>query len=426
MKHYKLVRHACVGRIFALVATGATGVIVASVAHAQNADGDVISLTAGIAVTRDSNVARVADTVDVSQFGASSRADTYLKGSLGVKFDRQISQQRITANAQVDGFKYSDYSNFDNIGYQAGVNYDWVIGRPFFGQVGFNLGRYEPAVQDNLVVAQAGKPVRNQIDRQFFYLSGGMRFTPSWSLIGRVDSERYRNSLASSQVGDSNLGGYELGARYAPGTGTELDFVYRRVSGDLLNLQTVSATGEPQFATSNDYKQDQLLARIRYRPSEDSLLAGQVGLTKRAYDEQGSLRDFNGLTAGFNVEWAPTGATTMRVSVLRDIAPQEGNAVASYAETTSIALRPSIRLTGKITINPFYEHIEYAYKGEVSQAAAGRKDTLQNFGVGLNYEFRRNLNILLDVRRESRDSNLPNGLGNFTANVFTVGMQARF
>ncbi|MGE0312094.1 MAG: outer membrane beta-barrel protein [Lautropia sp.] len=393
-------------------------------ARAQDAQGDVISLTAGISVTRDSNVARVPDNFDVSQFGASSKADTYLKGSLGVNFDRQISQQRITANAQVDAFKYNDYSNFDNVGYRAGVNYDWVIGRPFFGQVGFNLYRYEPAIQDNLVVAQDGKPVRNQIDRQFLYFSGGMRFTPSWSAIARVDFDRRRNSLVTSQYADSDLNGYEIGTRYAPGTGTEIDLVYRRVSGDYLNLQTISINGEPQFATNNDYKQDAILARIRYRPSEDSLLAGRIGLTKRAYDQSGDARDFNGVTTGFDVEWAPTGATTMRVSVLRDIEPQDGTTVASYAETTLFALRPSIRLTGKITVSPFFEYVERKYKGEVLSTASNRKDTQQTLGVGVNYEFRRNLNFLLDVRREERDSNL--AAADFTANVFTVGLQARF
>ena len=422
--HNKSGRKACLAHVFALASAGVVAGVFSAPAMAQDAQGDVISLTAGISITRDSNVARVADTVDVTQFGASGRGDTFLKGSLGVNFDRQISQQRVTARAQVDGFKYNDYSNFDNIGYNAGLNYDWVIGRPFFGQVGLNLYRYEPAVQDNLVVAQDGKPVRNRIDRQFLYFGGGMRFTPSWSVIARADFDRRRNSLEAVKTSDFDADGLEVGARYAPGTGTEVDFVYRRVKGDYLRLQTVSINGEPIFATSNDYKQDALLARIRYRPSEDSLIAGRIGLTKRAYDQGGDQRDFNGLTAGFDVEWAPTGATTMRVSLVRDIEPQEGTTTASYAETTLIALRPSIRITGKITLNPFFEYADRKYKGEVSQTAAGRKDTQQNLGIGVNYEFRRNLNFLFDLRREERDSNF--AAANFTANVFTVGLQARF
>ena len=424
MKHNKPGRNTCFGRSFTLVCAGTAAAAFGQPTFAQDAQGDVISLTAGISLTRDSNVARVPDNFDVSQFGASSRGDTYLKGSLGVNFDRQISQQRITANAQVDGFKYNDYSDFDNIGYRAGVNYDWVIGRPFFGTVGFNLYRFEPAVQDNLTVA-GGKPVRNQIDRQFLYLSGGMRFTPSWSVIARADFDRRRNSLETSKLADNDQNGYEIGTRYAPGTGTEVDFVYRRVAGDYLNLQTQTINGEPIFATSNDFKQDELLARIRYRPSEDSLLSGRIGLTKRSYDQAGDQRDFNGLTTGFEVAWAPTGATTMRVSLARDIAPQDvTSSVASYADTTLLALRPEIRITGKITLKPFFEYYDIKYKGEVSEAAAGRKDTLQNLGLGVNYEFRRNLNIIADLRREERSSNRAGA--DFTANVFTVGLQARF
>ena len=93
-------------------------------AIAQDAQGDVIRLTAGLGVTRDSNILRVNDDADL---GGESRGDTYLRGSLGIGFDRLISQQRLQMDAEVDGYKYNEYDEFDNLGYNAGVNYDWVI-----------------------------------------------------------------------------------------------------------------------------------------------------------------------------------------------------------------------------------------------------------------------------------------------------------
>src|SRR5690606_25406393 len=68
-------------------------------------EGDVISLTAGLGITRDSNVLRISDEADPRPYGSDSRSDTILNGRLGIAFDRRISQQRLQASAQVQGFK---------------------------------------------------------------------------------------------------------------------------------------------------------------------------------------------------------------------------------------------------------------------------------------------------------------------------------
>ena len=46
-------------------------------------------------------------------------------------------------------------------------------------------------------------------------------------------------------------------------------------------------------ARSSDFKQDAILARISYRPTDDSRIAGRIGYTDRSYDVDSS-RDFSG------------------------------------------------------------------------------------------------------------------------------------
>ena len=53
-----------------------------------------------------------------------------------------------------------------------------------------------------------------------------------------------------------------------------------------------------------------------------------------------------------------------------------------------------------------------------------RKDTITGYGVGVNYEIRRNLNAILDLRREDRNSN--NNALDYTANLIAIGIQAKF
>lgn len=390
-------------------------------AVAQDAEGDVISLTAGLAVTRDSNVLRVPDGTNTSQYGGTGLSDTILRGSLGIAFDRLISQQRLQMSANVEGYKYNEYNSFDNVGYDAGLNYDWVIGRPFFGRLGGRVYKFQPAIQDR-GLGQANVE-RNEVERQTVYLNGGIRFTPSWSAIAGFDLDRRRNTSALYEDSDSDFGTVEGGVRFAPGTGTEIDLVYRNTTGDYQNPQVNGPDGLPLLtgARSNDFKQNALLARVSYRPSEDSLLAGRIGYTKRTYDVDGT-RDFSGITTGFDIQWAQSGAVKMLVSIARDIQPDDTAITPTYVDAKSIALRPTIQATGKIRLMPYYQYVDRAYKGE--GGLNDRKDTFQAYGVGVNYEIRRNLNAVFDLRQEKRSSNQP-GL-DFDANIVTLGLQVRF
>jgi len=390
-------------------------------AMAQDAQGDVISLTAGLGVTRDTNVLRVADGTDTRPLGGDSMADTYLRGSLGISFDRLISQQRLQMSAEVDGYKYNQYDEFDNLGYNAGVNYDWVIGRPFFGRVGGRLSQYQPAIQDRGL--QQGTTDRNEVERQTLYLNGGIRFTPSWSAIAGWDLDRRRNSSSLYSDADFDYNSLEGGLRFAPGTGAEIDFVYRRTAGDYKNLQVNGPDGLPLLTgpRSSDFDQDALLMRVSYRPSEDSRLAGRIGYTKRSYDVD-STRDFSGITTGFDVEWAQSGAIQMLVSVARDIEPDDSAITASYADAKSFAIRPTIQATGKIKLTPFFQFVDRTYKGEGS--AGERKEKFYAFGIGANYEIRRNLNAVFDLRREERNANVDSL--DFDANILSAGIVARF
>ena len=112
----------------------------------------------------------------------------------------------------------------------------------------------------------------------------------------------------------------------------------------------------------------------------------------------------------------------MLVSIARDIQPDDYAITPTYVDAKSIALRPTIQATGKIRLLPYYQYIDRAYKGE--GGLNDRSDTFQAYGVGVNYEIRRNLNAVADLRQEKRRSNSP-GL-NFDANIVSLGIQVRF
>ena len=65
---------------------------------------DVLTFSAGVDVKRDDNIFRLDSGVDpTATYGKSSRSDTVVSGQFGVKFDRDISLQRVTVSGEVSG-----------------------------------------------------------------------------------------------------------------------------------------------------------------------------------------------------------------------------------------------------------------------------------------------------------------------------------
>lgn len=395
---------------------------------APDTEADVIKLTGSIDIKHDDNLLRKNDGEDRGRYNDRSLGDTYLQAGMGIDFDRLISQQRLRANAKVEGFKYNEYDDFDHVGYDAGATLDWVVGRPLFGNLGLVLNSHQPTVQDRIYNANTNvSGDRNDVDSQQLFFNAGFRITPAWSVIGGVDLNRSRNSLEVYKDLDYDLTSGEAGVRYAPGTGVEVDFVYRKTDGDYKNPQRYADDGSELLCGTtcreNDYDEDSLLARIQYRPSQDSRLGGYIGYTKRDYD-QGN-RNFKGWTTGFDTEWALSGNTQMRVSLARSIEPDDDAATSSYADTWSIDASPIVQLTGKINLSPFARYYNRKYKGE--QLAAGqaeRKDKIYSLGLRLAYEFRRNMTASFDASHDKRDSNRDNL--NYDATVFGLGLRVQF
>lgn len=396
---------------------------------APDPEADVIKLRGHLNVTHEDNLLRVNNQSNAGIYAKRPAGDTYLSAGLGIEFDRLISQQRLSAHADVEGFKYKEYDDFDHVGYRAGAALDWVIGRPLFGRVGLSLRRHQPVLQDrayNPSTNTSGD--RNNIDNQLAFFNAGFRFTPSWSLIAGFDLDRSRNTLEVYKDTDFDRKSAEFGGRYAPGTGIEIDLVLRRTDGDYKSGQRYDDDGAALLCNANtcrqnDYSENALLTRIQYRPSNDSRLAGYVGYTRRKYDE--GNRNFSGLTTGFDVEWAYTGAIQMRLSLARSIDPDDEAATASYADTYSINFHPQIRATGKITLAPFIRYYDRRYKGDQLPAGVSqRHDKITNLGLEVDYEFRRNMALTLTASHENRASNRDRL--DHKANVFGAGLKVQF
>jgi Putative beta-barrel porin 2 len=372
---------------------------------------DVLSVDAAASVEHHSNIFRVTD-------GAS---DTVVRALLGVRFERDISLQRITAYATVEPAKYLNFSSYDYFGYTAGGTWAWEVGRPLFGEVTARFARFQtpfdaiPGGQNNLQTLQFG--------RALF----GFRMTQNWSVIGAVDDAVGANSLASQAASDFNRVGAELGVRrVAAGSATDVDFVWRHENGNYPNQQVYDANGNLlPAAVDNAYSQDAVLMRITYRPTDTSRISGNIGYTRRSYQNV-SQRDFSGVTGGMDFEWPLSGAVTMRAAIFRTI-DSATLPTANYIDAMGIAFRPTWQIGARTSIDAVLAVAARSYKGDPGFVLDGtpvRKDNLNEVGLRLNYEVARRVFVFADAARIDRTSNYAQYA--FTDNWFGIGVRAAF
>ena len=371
---------------------------------------DVFSVEVGGLVESHSNLFRV----------PGGDGDTLLRGLLGVRFEREFSLQRFSGYLNIAPVKYLNYSSYDYVGWAGGAIWDWELGRPFFGRFSATYDRTQSSFD---AVGAAQNNLQTTI---LLRALAGFRLTQAWSLIGAVDHRTFENSAAAQKPADSTRTGIEAGTRYAPGNALELDFVYRRESAELPNRQVFDSAGNLlPGAIDNAFSQDAALTRLSYRPTDTSRITGNIGFTRRSYDNI-PQRDFSGITGGLEFEWPLSGAVVMRAAVFRTLDSAD-LLTASYADVRGIALRPTWALTGRVSIDGLLLFDTRSYEGDpgfVLSGAAVRKDRFTDLGVRVNYEFARRVFLYSDLRRTSRSSNY--AAYEFTDNWFTVGVRASF
>jgi hypothetical protein len=371
---------------------------------------DVLSFDVAGGFEHHSNIFRLPD----------GPSDTVLRGVFGVRFEREVSLQRFAAYLTLEPVKYLDFSRYDYLGFGTGATWDWEVGRPVFGQLAV---RYTRAQTPFDAIGFAQNNLQNLL---FMRGLAGFRITQAWSAIGALDFTTTDNSAPLQASANFDRLGLEAGMRYAPGNATELDFVWRREDGTYPNRQVFDATGNVlPGAVDNAFTQDALIARIGYRPTDVTRIVGNVGYTRRSY-ENIPQRDFSGVTGGLDFEWPLSGAVLMRASVFRAIDTAE-LLTSNYIDVIGFGLRPTWTLTSRVSLDGIAVYSTRDYKGDpgfVFTGAEIRKDKLLDIGLRLNYELARRVFLYADLRRLDRNSNYAQY--DFVDNWMSVGVRASF
>ncbi|MBI1890604.1 MAG: outer membrane beta-barrel protein [Burkholderiales bacterium] len=349
-------------------------------------EGDVLRPYVGASFSYNDNVLGITD--DAAAAGTARPSDTTRRLEAGLILDKTISQQRVTANLNLNRTSFNRFSNLDYTGNDISANWNWRAGSHVDGNIGATHSRTLTPFEE---YHTANLNMRNQ-DRQ--YVNGGWLFHPSYKVHGGISHYRLTYDVdpaspaAAALLGaERTVNDIEIGADYLARSGSSIGLVYRHARGSLT-------------AANSSYDQDELKGKVDWKYSGKTDLQFLGGWV-RWKDDAG--RSFSGFNARVDATWRATYKITIKPSIWREVSAAN-ELTAAYALTNGVGIAADWELDAKLRLAAELQrqNRDYALSG------VPRQDTYNSGTATLTYSPTRNWRIMLSIFRNSLGSDVPN------------------
>jgi exopolysaccharide biosynthesis operon protein EpsL len=387
--------------------------VVAGSSVAYAGEGDVFTPYVGYGVASDDNMSRAPDSGD-------RISDSWQTTTFGLRVDKMISRQRLSANVSINDTKYDRFKQYDNNGRNLSGTWGWVLGNHFNGNLGVTYS-------EGLTPFSDGSPVRSVVTQKRTFLDGEWHFHPSWRLDGSVS--RTEVDYDTFSAANLRLNTAEIGFGYSPKTGNLAAILLRHSTGEYPN-------------GLNGYTQDEAKANIRWQVTGKTNLQFLGGWADRNFDTDGN-KDYSGFDARLTASWAATGKTSFVLAAYREIgsgvgtetagnvtvpidpANAENNYFANFSLNTGASLSATWQATSKITVDAtvLSEKRDYNGVGNVF-FPADRSDRYRRNTIGITFLPLRQLNIRASVYQQHLDSNF--ALASYSTKGFQLTTRYEF
>lgn len=358
-------------------------------------------------VTHDDNVLRLPD----SDPGINGfRGDTIRQLEAGVLLDQPIGRQQVNGHVKFTDTQYNNYTSLNYQGKDVLANWDWQIGNHLQGKLGASY------LLTLVPFTDFHSDERNLQSERREYFEGAWTFHPSWRIRTSASTDRFRYSLHDQQYNDrtENLG--MLGLDYITAGGNSIGVEGRHLKGNFTTANVYNG-----ISYSSNYVQNEVLARIYWRPTEATdfqLLAGKVNRK----DASPILLGNTGQYGQLDVTWTPRSKLRLTGSAYRNYAP-----VASTIFTSSLNKGVSAgalwSATAKLNAKASYlvESRDFGVASFLGLSDA--KDVLRSASVSLLYTPLRNLQLSARVYHETQSANVFEGGYRATGTMISGNIQ---
>lgn len=360
---------------------------------------DTLQFRVGQSVERDSNIFRLSD-------GSSPTSDTYGVTTLGLKFDKRYSLQRIELEVNAQDYRYQDNTTLDFTALNYAAAWRWNLTPRLTGNVTADRREY----LDNTTLVQSTGSVNrstntaNRIDAEY-------EVGAAWRVLAGFFDRSVKNSASFLQGADTQIMGGEAGARYVFPSGNSVAYRYRYGNGEYGGLPIVTLPSRNFTDTEHELS-------VEWQPARQTSVQGRMAHLERKRDGA-STSEFSGVVGRINLNWMITGKTRMEAGVISELASYQPS-TSSYYDGERLYISPVWKPTEKTAVRLRLDQGVRRYKGAIG--IEGRRDEVGQAGVSVEWEPQRFVKLIASLAQDKRTSNVA-GL-DYKANV--LGIAALF
>jgi hypothetical protein len=400
----KVGRFAITGIVFYLSLLGSAGAAI-SPAPPTPDEGTTFDLFAGDQYASDDNLYRLPANFGVVSVIApnATRADrinTVVGGGFGQWI---VGQQDIDLTLRADNNHFAYNTGLDNTGGDALLNWSWVVGPYFSGQVG---GEFNRALASFAETRYLG---RDMVDQKEYFGSAKYQVGPRWSITGGVRGDDITHGAEAAAFNDFRTKSGNVGVQYATGISDTFGLEYRYSDGIYPPNYTFNNVPFNRNFTEATYR-----ATVNYAITEKFGVDAYAGYMTHTLPSNNILSssvfgDFKGDIWRVTLNWQPTEKTQLLVAGWHELHAYLANA-SNYFISKGESISPTWKPTEKITVALVLSLEDQSYSSLntiLASLAPPRFDRVTGEQINVYYIPRDRWSVNLFFRNEHRDSNEP-------------------
>ncbi|RXZ36971.1 hypothetical protein D9O50_05700 [Oxalobacteraceae bacterium CAVE-383] len=371
----------------------------------------------GLGVVYDSNVLRLRDEAQARAMGLGGMSDTVVNGTFGLALDKNISQQRITANLSATKAEYNRFSVLNHIDKNGALNWNWHAGEHVEGDAGIN---YSQGLTPFIDFHALARNIRTQTSE---YVDAAWMLHPSWRARAGLTHSKLWYDLASQQPANNSQNQTELGLDYLARSGSIIGLQARHITADFPNPEFDANSGQ---LILNGYTQNELKGKVDWLLTGKTRLHFLGGWVSRKQD-QIEARNFSGMNSRLSADWSPTGKIDVSATVWREIGAVDDLSTV-YSLNRGASLASSWRYSEKIRVIGQINYVKRDFSQSTLSGTVGgstsQNDVLRNAGVTVAYNPTAKWEFRLSGVRSTQSSTAADG--GYTSNAVLLNTRYAF
>lgn len=365
------------------------------VALAQTADG--LTLTAAYSLRHDDNLFRLPDGVNAqAALGRPSAAETIDISSVGLRYGKSYSLQRIELGVSLVDYRYRTYSRLDLLATNYDVTWRWALTPRLRGTVVAERDESVNSFNDTSVLTRGNQRVRRYQGFDAQYELDGL-----WRLVGGVQSTRNQNEQPLVGEDSYTLRSVDMGLRYEARSGSSVTARLRSGSGNTFNGAAL-----PSTLRDEDFNQREQVLDVRWLLSEKTTAELNLVHFDRTHARL-ALRDYSGTNTALSLRWAATAKTLWTLQWASDLSSYQ-TTNASYAHTERLTATGLWQVAARTSLQASVSESRRRYLGAPpGQQPDTQRDATRDASLGLRWNATRNLSLNASLQRTQRSGNRP-------------------